>query len=898
MPIHLTRNSYLISLLIAIVGLVNSARATHYRAGEITYKQLVAYTYEISVITYTDPVNTGADRTELEVNYGDGKSEIVPRSNGNGQIVDADLNNRIKKNIYTSIHTYPGPFNYTIWISDPNRIDQIRNINGGNSVQIPFYVESLLTIKEGIGNNQSPVLLLPPIDVGCIFQTFTHNPAAYDPDGDSLAFSIVAPKRAVGVDVQNFTIPIFSDSFAIDINTGQLTWNKPVQEGHYNWAILIREFRGGKLIGFVIRDMQVYINGNCNNSPPVISNHIDTCVEANQFFQKVIRGSDPNPGQTIKMSYFGSPFVQLNSPATINPAEPSGPAGGIAGTFSWRPSCNAIRYRPHMAVFKVTDNDVTKPLSAINYWNIKVVGPAPKNVKIRLDSNGFRLTWDRDTCRLAFGYNIYRRIDSSFWKHGTCETGVPASTGYVLYDTTRGVNNTQFFDNNNGKGISPFIRYCYIITSSYYPRNENGTVILVGERTESYASDEVCDMVLRTKPIITKVSVRNTGTLDGSMQIDWIKPTSLDTTQFPPPYSMQLQRGTSLRGPFTNIGSAYNFATFSSLSDLSYIDSFLNTTNTSYYYKVQFSASRDAVLKVIEESSLAGSVYLNANPTNRSILLKWNPETPWINKEAKIFRQIGLNTFNLVGLTQTQSFLDTGLVNGQSYCYQIETKGNYDTNYYPAPIYNFSQLVCAIPIDTIRPCAPILSIDTPCQNFTILEIKLHWKYPASCDQDVVKYRIYWKKNLKEKWELIDSVPLGTNEYIDSREKLKFSIAGCYAVSAVDSFENESFLDNEKCVDNCPYYSIPNVFSPGLDGLNDVLKPFPYRFIDDIHLQIYNRWGQLVFETRNLDFTWDGTDQKNGKALSEGVYYYLLDINESYLAGSKKRSNRGTLTIIR
>ncbi|MFY8190629.1 MAG: gliding motility-associated C-terminal domain-containing protein, partial [Bacteroidia bacterium] len=257
------------------MGLHSSVHATHYRAGEITYKQLVAYTYEISVITYTDPTNTGADRTELEVNYGDGKSEIVRRSNGSGQIVNPDLNNRIEKNIYTSIHTYPGPFNYTIWISDPNRIDQIRNINGGNSVNIPFYVESLLTIKEGIGSNQSPILLLPPLDVGCIYQTFTHNPAAYDPDGDSLAFTIIAPKRAVGIDVQNFTIPVFSDSFAIDINTGQLTWNKPIQEGHYNWAILIREFRGGKLIGFVVRDMQVYINGNCNNSPPIISNHVD-----------------------------------------------------------------------------------------------------------------------------------------------------------------------------------------------------------------------------------------------------------------------------------------------------------------------------------------------------------------------------------------------------------------------------------------------------------------------------------------------------------------------------------------------------------------------------------------------------------------------------------------------
>ncbi len=881
-----------------VAGLSNSALATHYRAGEITYKQLVAYTYEISVITYTDPVNTGADRSELEVHYGDGKSEIVPRSNGNGQIVNADLNNRIKKNIYTSIHTYPGPFNYTIWISDPNRIDQIRNINGGSSVNIPFYVESLLTIKEGIGNNQSPVLLLPPIDVGCIYETFTHNPAAYDPDGDSLAFTIIAPKRSIGVEVQNFTIPLFLDSFAIDINTGQLTWNKPIQEGHYNWAILIREFRGGKLIGFVVRDMQVYINGNCNNSPPVISKHIDTCVEANQFFQKLVKATDPNPGQTIKMTYYGSPFVQMNSPATMNPLEPTGPAGGISGTFSWRPSCNAIRYRPHMAVFKVTDNDVTKPLSAINYWNIKVVGPAPKNVKISLDSNGFRISWDRDTCRLAFGYNIYRRVDSSYWKHGPCETGVPSSTGYVLYDTTRGVNNTQYFDNNNGKGISPFIRYCYIITSSYYPRNENGTVILVGERTESYASEEVCNMMMRRKPIITKVSVQNTSLTEGSIQVDWIKPTELDTTQYPPPYSMQLRRSNNPIGTFMNIGSAYNFNTFESLNDISYIDTPLNTSNNTYYYKVQFLSTQDGKLKLIEESSTAGSVYLKAHPTNRSILFKWNPETPWLNKEATIFRQIGSNQYSLVGFTKKQEFLDTGLVNGQTYCYRIETKGNYDTSFYPASIFNFSQIICSIPIDTIRPCVPALNIDTPCQNFNLLEVKLHWIYPPSCNQDVVKYRIYWKKNLKEKWELIDSVPVGTSQYLDIREKLKFSIAGCYAVTAVDSFENESYFDNEKCVDNCPFYNIPNVFSPGTDGKNDLLKPFPYRFIDDIQLQIYNRWGQLVFETQNLDINWDGTDQKSGKALSEGVYYYILDINESYLAGSKKRSNRGTITIIR
>jgi gliding motility-associated-like protein len=139
---------------------------------------------------------------------------------------------------------------------------------------------------------------------------------------------------------------------------------------------------------------------------------------------------------------------------------------------------------------------------------------------------------------------------------------------------------------------------------------------------------------------------------------------------------------------------------------------------------------------------------------------------------------------------------------------------------------------------------------------------------------------------------------GVNEYIDKREKLKFSIAGCYAVTAIDSFANESFFDNEKCVDNCPFYSIPNVFTPGTDGKNDFLSPFPYRFIDNIDLNIYNRWGQLVFKTQDLDINWDGKDQKSGKPLSGGVYFFLLDINESYLEGTQKRSVRGSITLIR
>jgi gliding motility-associated-like protein len=163
---------------------------------------------------------------------------------------------------------------------------------------------------------------------------------------------------------------------------------------------------------------------------------------------------------------------------------------------------------------------------------------------------------------------------------------------------------------------------------------------------------------------------------------------------------------------------------------------------------------------------------------------------------------------------------------------------------------------------------------------------------------VVKYRIYWKKNAKENWKVLDSVSFGLNQYTDSRAELKYSIAGCYAVSAVDSFGNESYLDNEKCIDNCPYYQIPNVFTPTGDGLNDVLRPFPYRFIDKVDITIYNRWGQEVFKTNNIDINWNGDDQKSGRPCMEGVYYYIADVYESYLEGTKKRSLRGTINIIR
>ena len=56
--------------------------------------------------------------------------------------------------------------------------------------------------------------------------------------------------------------------------------------------------------------------------------------------------------------------------------------------------------------------------------------------------------------------------------------------------------------------------------------------------------------------------------------------------------------------------------------------------------------------------------------------------------------------------------------------------------------------------------------------------------------------------------------------------------------------------------------------------------------------IYNRWGQQIFETRDLDQGWDGT--KNGNLIQEGNYMYYLEIKNG---SGKLYEERGPLTML-
>jgi gliding motility-associated-like protein len=79
--------------------------------------------------------------------------------------------------------------------------------------------------------------------------------------------------------------------------------------------------------------------------------------------------------------------------------------------------------------------------------------------------------------------------------------------------------------------------------------------------------------------------------------------------------------------------------------------------------------------------------------------------------------------------------------------------------------------------------------------------------------------------------------------------------------------------------------IPNVFSPNGDNINDVWNIRALKDYTNCTVEIYNRWGQLVFRSMGYQQPWDGT--YNGKPLPVATYYYLIDLRngEKPLAGS-------------
>jgi len=104
------------------------------------------------------------------------------------------------------------------------------------------------------------------------------------------------------------------------------------------------------------------------------------------------------------------------------------------------------------------------------------------------------------------------------------------------------------------------------------------------------------------------------------------------------------------------------------------------------------------------------------------------------------------------------------------------------------------------------------------------------------------------------------------------------------------------LDDNACpsIDCDVEYS--NIFTPNGDGINDLFRPSTTCNIFSYQLTIFNRWGQLVHETRNIAYGWDG--YINGEMAAEGVYYFTLDYKDEVAVDVDRNVFAGSFTLKR
>jgi gliding motility-associated-like protein len=70
--------------------------------------------------------------------------------------------------------------------------------------------------------------------------------------------------------------------------------------------------------------------------------------------------------------------------------------------------------------------------------------------------------------------------------------------------------------------------------------------------------------------------------------------------------------------------------------------------------------------------------------------------------------------------------------------------------------------------------------------------------------------------------------------------------------------------------------VPNTFTPDGNGANEIFKPVMYGFDpDDFELLIFNRWGDLIFESHNMQVGWDGTFAGQDFQVQDGVYTWKI-----------------------
>jgi gliding motility-associated-like protein len=178
------------------------------------------------------------------------------------------------------------------------------------------------------------------------------------------------------------------------------------------------------------------------------------------------------------------------------------------------------------------------------------------------------------------------------------------------------------------------------------------------------------------------------------------------------------------------------------------------------------------------------------------------------------------------------------------------------------------------------------------------EIELKWNRYRAWNGTVSSYLLSVDRGSGFS-ELATTGPADTS-YIVKIPDIMYSLTGgevCFRIKASET-GNPYGITGEStsgtvCLAIEENVTVPNIFSPDGDNLNDLFKPVLTFTPSEYHLVISDRKMKTVFETRSHTEAWDGSD--DGKPLPEGVYVWFLKIRTP---SGKMISRTGTVTTVK
>lgn len=241
---------------------------------------------------------------------------------------------------------------------------------------------------------------------------------------------------------------------------------------------------------------------------------------------------------------------------------------------------------------------------------------------------------------------------------------------------------------------------------------------------------------------------------------------------------------------------------------------------------------------------------ITATVSDQDVKLTWSPPTNSLATVYIISRSVDGNQYQVIDTVAGTEYTDSGL-------FTQSTRYYYKINYVDACDILSAESVIA---------SPILLVSEADQTIT-------WSAYEGWQNGVSYYTL---EKYDENGRLIETIPMGLGTtYTENPDNPYQYILYKVVATPVDP-ANGTAESNYLEIIYRSKVAFPNAFSPNGDGTNDIFN-FKSRYIRSATMKIFNRWGELIYQTDDMEKGWDGT--VDGKYAPPGVYIHHTTLTD-------------------